>query len=100
MVLDEPTSALDAVTEAAIADALERLRGRCTIVVIAHRVNMIRNFDKIVLLDRGRVLATGRFSELYDREVEFKHMVDFLSSRPDQRVRHRSETATASEALK
>jgi ABC-type multidrug transport system fused ATPase/permease subunit len=99
MVLDEPTSALDAMTEAAIADTLERLRGRCTIVVIAHRVNMIRNFDKIVLLDRGRVLATGRFSELYDREVEFKRMVDFLSSRLEQRVGHRSEAATASEAL-
>jgi ABC-type multidrug transport system fused ATPase/permease subunit len=84
LVLDEPTSALDATTEAEIAGALERLRGKCTVVVIAHRVNMIRNFDKIILLDRGRLVAIGSFLDLYNRERQFKLMVDFLSSVPAQ----------------
>jgi len=64
IILDEATSQLDALTEVAIEAALERLRGEATIIVIAHRLSTIVNADKIILLDRGRVVAEGKHDEL------------------------------------
>lgn len=67
LLLDEATSALDAASEAVVQEALERLsRGRTTLV-IAHRLATIRGADKIVVLDRGRVVDEGRHDELIAR---------------------------------
>ena len=64
LLLDEATSALDAQSEAAVAAALATLaRGRTTLV-IAHRLSTVREADKIVVLDRGRVVEEGRHDEL------------------------------------
>jgi ATP-binding cassette, subfamily B, bacterial len=64
LVLDEPTSALDALTEAAILDALQGLQRGRTTLVIAHRLATVRHADKIVVMIRGRVVATGTHDEL------------------------------------
>ena len=67
LLLDEATSALDAQSEVAVTDALARLgRGRTTIV-IAHRLATVRDADKIVVLDHGRVVDQGRHDELLAR---------------------------------
>jgi ATP-binding cassette subfamily B protein len=64
LLLDEATSALDAESESIIADALGRLmRGRTTLVV-AHRLSTIRSADRIVVLERGRIVEIGSHDEL------------------------------------
>jgi len=64
LLMDEPTSALDAQSEAAIRHTLDELRGRCTIVIVAHRVSTAAAADRILVLDRGRVVATGSHTAL------------------------------------
>jgi ATP-binding cassette subfamily B protein len=64
VILDEATSALDAETEALVQDALERLiKGRTTFV-IAHRLATVVNADRIVVLNRGRIIESGRHCDL------------------------------------
>jgi ATP-binding cassette subfamily B protein len=64
LILDEPTSALDARTESQLLEALERLmEGRITFV-IAHRLSTIRRADKILVIERGRVVESGTHDEL------------------------------------
>jgi ATP-binding cassette, subfamily B, bacterial MsbA len=64
LLLDEATSALDAQSEALVADALARLSAGRTTLVIAHRLSTVREADKIVVMDRGRVAEEGRHDDL------------------------------------
>jgi len=64
LVLDEATSALDTENESKIQDALERLRGKMTIIVIAHRLTTIRHADQVVVLDQGEIVQSGGFLQL------------------------------------
>jgi ATP-binding cassette subfamily B protein len=64
LILDDSTSAVDAETEAKIEAALEQLTSDCTTFVIAQRVSTVLSADKIVLLDRGQIVAEGTHSEL------------------------------------
>ena len=67
LILDEPTSALDAKSESALLESLERLMRDRTTIVIAHRLSTIRNADKIVVLERGRVVEIGAHADLIRR---------------------------------
>jgi len=64
LVLDEATSALDAETEAAVSDSLKTLHGKCTTIVIAHRLTTVQNVDTVFVFDKGEVVASGKFSDL------------------------------------
>lgn len=64
LVLDEATSALDSESESNIQLALERLKGKMTIIVIAHRISTIRNADQVIVLEGGRVIQQGGFNQL------------------------------------
>ncbi|NYZ16458.1 ABC transporter ATP-binding protein [Azospirillum sp. RWY-5-1] len=67
LILDEATSALDAESERRVQAALERLRGTVTIVVIAHRAATVRMADHVVVLEGGRVAASGPWQDVAGR---------------------------------
>lgn len=60
LILDEATSALDNESEAAIQEAIGNLRGKVTIVMIAHRLTTVMNTDRIFVLDHGKIIEEGR----------------------------------------
>jgi ABC-type multidrug transport system fused ATPase/permease subunit len=66
LILDEATSALDSESEQAIQESIEALKGKMTIVMIAHRLATIRKVDKVVVLDSGRVVEEGSYESLRD----------------------------------
>lgn len=59
LILDEATNAVDNVTERAIHDAIEKLAGDSTIIVIAHRVNTLRSADRVLVMARGKLIEEG-----------------------------------------
>lgn len=64
LIFDEGTSALDNATEALLMDAIERLRGRHTVILVAHRLSTVRKCDRIIFLDHGRMAGLGTYDEL------------------------------------
>ena len=67
LILDEPTSALDSESEAAVRAALEGIKGTCTMLIVAHRLDTVKFCDRIVALDAGRVVDAGAWSQLAAR---------------------------------
>ncbi|CAB4335490.1 unannotated protein [freshwater metagenome] len=78
LVLDEATSSLDGETEAAISSAIHALRGSTTVVMIAHRLSTVREADVVVYLDRGKVIATGSFTEVRNRVPDFDRQAKLM----------------------
>lgn len=75
LVLDEATSALDNETEARITQTLKDLRGRMTIVVVAHRLSTVKHADQILFFSKGRIADRGTMAELVERNEEFANLV-------------------------
>jgi ABC transporter fused permease/ATP-binding protein len=76
LILDEATSNLDAESEAAVQAALSRLMAGRTTLVIAHRLSTVRDADRIVVLDGGRVVEHGKHDELMARRGVYHRLVE------------------------
>jgi ABC-type multidrug transport system fused ATPase/permease subunit len=74
LLLDEPTSNLDARNEAALRQAIDTVAARHTLLIIAHRLSTVVDADQIVVLDGGRVVATGRHDELTDTSPLYREL--------------------------
>jgi ABC-type multidrug transport system fused ATPase/permease subunit len=75
LILDEATSSVDGASEAAIQQALERLMAGRTTILIAHRLSTVIKADRIVVLENGAAVETGRHSELLDRRNAYARLV-------------------------
>lgn len=75
LILDEATSALDSETEKIVQSNIEKLHGKYTMIIIAHRLSTIKNVDKIYLLEKGRITASGSFKDMIEFSDRFKRMV-------------------------
>jgi ABC-type multidrug transport system fused ATPase/permease subunit len=78
LVMDEATSALDAESEAHIQKALNEMRGRVTVVLIAHRLNTIQHADTVILIEGGRIKDSGKFKDLISRNPGVERVVDLM----------------------
>lgn len=76
IVFDEATSALDVKSESEISNAMNKLKGKTTIIAIAHRLSTLKNSDRIILINRGNISATGKFNELIEKNAEFAKLVE------------------------
>lgn len=74
LVMDEATAALDNETEAGIMEAVEKLSGEKTLIMIAHRLTTVKNCDCLYLMEQGKVVDQGRYEELRDRNEKFMKM--------------------------
>jgi ABC-type multidrug transport system fused ATPase/permease subunit len=79
LILDEPTSSLDAISEEIVFNALRRLREGRTTIVIAHRLSTVRDADRILVLDGGRIAAQGKHDELLEASELYRRMCARLS---------------------
>lgn len=68
MILDEATSSVDMKTEKAIVDAMNRMAESRTTFIIAHRLSTVRTADKIVVMEKGRIIEAGSPQELLDKK--------------------------------
>ncbi|KAG1671983.1 hypothetical protein FOA52_013356 [Chlamydomonas sp. UWO 241] len=84
LVLDEATSALDSITESQIQDSLRQMRGRCTTVIVAHRLSTIMDADIILVLDKGRVTESGSHAQLIEQGGLYQMMWSRQKSKMDQ----------------
>jgi ATP-binding cassette subfamily B protein len=75
LLLDEATSALDSESEQAIQSALDNLMQGRTVIAIAHRLSTLRNFDRIVVMDHGRVVDQGSPLELAHRPGPYRELL-------------------------
>ena len=74
LILDEPTTGLDAAAEQTVMEALERATAGHTTVIIAHRLTTVRLADRVVVLDRGRIVEEGSHLELLARHGRYAQL--------------------------
>ncbi|MDD9940990.1 MAG: peptidase domain-containing ABC transporter [Myxococcales bacterium] len=80
LILDEATSALDVLTERKVHKALRAMQ--CTRVIVAHRLSTVAEADRIIVLDRGRVVGSGKHAELVVRCKVYRELVRAQRGRP------------------
>jgi ATP-binding cassette, subfamily B, bacterial PglK len=74
LIMDEATSALDNITERYVINAIERLKGERTIVMIAHRLTTVEKCDHLYFMQNGQITDSGTYDQLIARNAEFKNM--------------------------
>jgi ABC-type multidrug transport system fused ATPase/permease subunit len=78
LVLDEATSALDAQTELAVSAGISSLKGSVTVVTVAHRLSTVRNAEKVIYLEYGKIIASGTFDEVRSAVPNFDYQAQLM----------------------
>ena len=74
LILDEATNSLDSITEKIVMEAIQNLMGKITIILVSHRLNIIKDFDLILFLEKGILRNAGNYKNLYKNDELFKKM--------------------------
>lgn len=74
IIFDESTSSLDNFAQEDVKKSIDELKGKSTIIIVAHRLSTIKDVDKIYFLENGQILDSGTFEELFERNQTFKTM--------------------------
>ncbi len=74
IIFDESTSSLDNFAQEEVKKSIDSLKGKSTVVIVAHRLSTIKNVDHIYFLDEGNIVDEGNFEELFKRNEKFKAM--------------------------
>lgn len=74
LIMDEATSALDNITERVVMEAVQNIRSDTTIILIAHRLTTVKDCDRIFLMEKGRIAASGTYDELVSGNATFRNM--------------------------
>ena len=82
LILDEATSSLDTESEQLVQQAIEQLMKDRTVLVIAHRLSTVRNANKIIVMEKGRIIEKGKHSELYQKDGVYRRLykLQFIDS--------------------
>jgi ABC-type multidrug transport system fused ATPase/permease subunit len=78
LIFDEATSALDGQTEHEISESINSLKGLSTVIIIAHRLSTVKNADRIIYLDKGKIISVGTFSEIRSQISDFDQQAKLM----------------------
>jgi ABC-type bacteriocin/lantibiotic exporter with double-glycine peptidase domain len=78
LILDEATSSLDADTEKRIVDSISSLKGKTTVVIVAHRLSTVRFADTIYYIDKGTIKGKGNFNQVKEMIPDFKLQAGYM----------------------
>ncbi|MBO0350646.1 ABC transporter ATP-binding protein [Phormidium pseudopriestleyi FRX01] len=81
LVMDEATAALDNQTEAGVMEAVEKLSGEKTLIMIAHRLSTVKNCDRLYFMNQGQIIDSGTYDELCQRNHKFKRMAQVIPAK-------------------
>ena len=76
LLLDEATSALDARSEKMVQEALNKLMEGRTTIIIAHRLATVKHVDRIIVMDKGHVVSTGKHDELLENDTLYREYAE------------------------
>jgi ATP-binding cassette subfamily C protein len=86
LILDEATSALDAESENEINIALDKMRGDVTVIMIAHRLNTVKNSDMVFLMEDGLISSSGKFQDLVKANKKVRNLANLMSIESDTKL--------------
>ncbi|MEP6902455.1 MAG: ABC transporter ATP-binding protein [Actinomycetota bacterium] len=92
LILDEATSALDTESESLVQKALANLMQNKTSIVIAHRLSTIRKADKIVVMEKGKIIQTGTHNELLEKGGTYKRLYELQFAEEDLAAKYTNTT--------